>query len=84
MNESDLRTIYRKQNELIREQNQRLREENDKMKQMNDKMREENDDAGRKLAKFGDYVEVAPDGKDLGEAPNDYVQFLVNKYCVSF
>jgi hypothetical protein len=70
MNESDLRKIYRKQNELIREQNQRLREEND--------------DAGRKLANFGDYVEVVPDNKDLGEAPDDYVQFLVNKYCVSF
>ena len=44
----------------------------------------DNDDAGRKLAKFGDYVEVVPDDKDLGEAPDDYVQFLVNKYCVSF
>jgi hypothetical protein len=44
----------------------------------------DNDDAGRKLAKFGNYVEVVPDDKDLGEAPDDYVQFLVNKYCVSF
>jgi hypothetical protein len=44
----------------------------------------DNDEAGRKLAKFGDYVEVVPDGKDLGEAPDDYVQFLVNNYCAGF
>jgi hypothetical protein len=44
----------------------------------------DNDDAGRKLAKFGDYVEVVPDGKDLGEAPDDYVQFLVDYYCAGF
>lgn len=40
----------------------------------------DNDDAGRKLAKFGDYVEVVPEGKDLGESPDNYVQYLVNKY----
>jgi hypothetical protein len=31
----------------------------------------DDDDAGRKLAKFGDYVEVVPEGKDLGDAPDD-------------
>lgn len=40
----------------------------------------DNDDAGRKLAKFGDYVEVVPDGKDLGEASNAYVKYLLEKY----
>ena len=40
----------------------------------------DNDDAGRKLAKFGNYVEVVPNGKDLGEAPDDYVRYLVEKY----
>jgi hypothetical protein len=41
----------------------------------------DNDAAGRKLAKFGDYVEVAPNGEDLGNAPDDYVKYLVGKYC---
>lgn len=41
----------------------------------------DNDVAGRKLAKFGDYVEVVPDDKDLGEAPDDYVRYLLNKYA---
>ena len=40
----------------------------------------DNDAAGRKLAKFGDYVEVVPEGKDLGEAPDDYVRYLLEKY----
>lgn len=40
----------------------------------------DNDDAGKKLAKFGDYVEVVPEGKDLGESSDDYVRFLLNKY----
>jgi hypothetical protein len=40
----------------------------------------DNDDAGRKLAKFGNYVEVVPDGKDLGEAPESYVSYLIDKY----
>jgi hypothetical protein len=40
----------------------------------------DNDVAGKKLAKFGNYVEVVPDGKDLGEAPDDYVRYLVEKY----
>lgn len=38
------------------------------------------DSAGRKLAYFGDYVEVVPEGKDLGDAPDDYVHYLLNKY----
>ena len=40
----------------------------------------DNDVAGMKLAKFGDYVEVVPKGKDLGDAPDDYVEYLLNKY----
>ena len=42
----------------------------------------DNDDAGRKLAKFGHYVEVVPNGKDLGDAENDYVNYLLNKYSM--
>jgi hypothetical protein len=41
----------------------------------------DNDVAGMKLAKFGDYVEVVPEGKDLGDAPDDYVSYLMNKYA---
>ena len=41
----------------------------------------DNDAAGRKLAKFGDFVEVVPEGKDLGEASDDYVRYLVEKYA---
>lgn len=41
----------------------------------------DNDAAGRKLAKFGDFVEIVPEGKDLGDAPESYVRFLVNKYA---
>jgi hypothetical protein len=43
----------------------------------------DNDDAGKKLAKFGHYVEVVPEGKDLGEAPDDYVRYLLSKYANS-
>lgn len=43
----------------------------------------DNDAAGKKLAKFGDYVEVVPDGKDLGESSDAYVQYLLNKYATS-
>lgn len=43
----------------------------------------DNDVAGKKLAKFGDYVEVVPDGKDLGESSDAYVQYLLNKYATS-
>ena len=42
--------------------------------------REEARGAGRKLAKFGNYVEVVPNGKDLGEASDNYVRYLVEKY----
>jgi hypothetical protein len=41
----------------------------------------DNDVAGIELAKFGDYVEVVPDGKDLGDSPDDYVQYLLRKYA---
>lgn len=41
----------------------------------------DNDVAGIELAKFGDYVEVVPDGKDLGDSPDDYVQYLLVKYA---
>lgn len=40
----------------------------------------DNDSAGMKLAKFGDHVEVVPQGKDLGDAPDDYVRYLLGKY----
>jgi hypothetical protein len=40
----------------------------------------DNDAAGRKLAKFGNYVEVVPEDKDLGESSDDYVQYLINNY----
>lgn len=40
----------------------------------------DDDAAGRKLAKFGDYVEVAPNGDDLGSAPEEYVTYLLEKY----
>lgn len=43
----------------------------------------DNDAAGRKLAKFGDYVEIVPEGKDLGESSDAYVQYLLNKYATS-
>jgi hypothetical protein len=43
----------------------------------------DNDVAGRKLAKFGDYVEVVPEGKDLGDAPDEYIQYLIKKYSSS-
>ncbi len=41
----------------------------------------DNDAAGRKLAKFGNFVEIVPEGKDLSDAPESYVRFLVNKYA---
>ncbi len=40
----------------------------------------DNDDAGRKLAKCGDYVEVVEGAKDLAEAPESYVDHLIKKY----
>lgn len=41
----------------------------------------DNDAAGRKLAKFGNYVEVVPSGKDLGECEEDYVSWLIECYA---
>jgi hypothetical protein len=41
----------------------------------------DNDPAGRKLAKYGHYVEVVPDGKDLGDAPDEYIEYLLDKYA---
>lgn len=41
----------------------------------------DNDAAGRKLAKFGDYVEIVPDEKDLGESSESYVTHLIQKYA---
>ena len=41
----------------------------------------DNDEAGCKLAKYGDYVEVVPDGKDLGDSSDEYVEYLVGKYA---
>lgn len=40
----------------------------------------DNDNAGRKLAKCGDYVEVVEGAKDLAEAPESYVDHLIKKY----
>lgn len=39
----------------------------------------DNDSAGRKLAKFGDYIEYTSD-KDLGESSDEFVESLVKKY----
>jgi hypothetical protein len=39
----------------------------------------DNDPAGKKLAKFGDFVETVPNG-DLGDADESYVLYLLNKY----
>jgi len=40
----------------------------------------DDDAAGRKLAKFTDFSETAPDGKDLGDASEEYVNFLLERY----
>lgn len=40
----------------------------------------DNDAAGRKLAKYGDYIETTPDSKDLSDASDDYVNYLIQKY----
>lgn len=40
----------------------------------------DNDKAGRKLHKVGDSVEVVPTGKDLGDAPEEYVSELLARY----
>lgn len=39
----------------------------------------DNDAAGRKLAKFGDFVEYTQD-KDLGDSEESYVTYLLEKY----
>jgi hypothetical protein len=39
----------------------------------------DDDKAGLELLRFGNYSEVVPNG-DLGDAQEDYVSFLVNKY----
>lgn len=41
----------------------------------------DNNDAGRKLAKFGDYVETTPSAVDLGDSDESYVDYLIHKYC---
>lgn len=41
----------------------------------------DNDAAGRKLAKFGHYAEFCPvEGQDLGDCPQEWVNWLVSKY----
>lgn len=40
----------------------------------------DNDSAGLELASFGDYFEIVPDNKDAGEAPIDYIYYLISKY----
>lgn len=40
----------------------------------------DNDKAGLKLADYADSFEVVPKG-DLGDAPDDYVSFLIEKYA---
>jgi len=41
----------------------------------------DNDKAGKKLAKFGNYVECCPEeGQDLGDCSQEFVDFLVEKY----
>lgn len=40
----------------------------------------DNDAAGKKLAKYGDVSVFCEEGKDLGDASNEYVDHLVNKY----
>lgn len=41
----------------------------------------DNDNAGKKLAKFGDYVEVVSEGGDLGDASHEYIRYLLSKYA---
>lgn len=40
----------------------------------------DNDKAGLKLANFGDYVEITPEGTDLGDSSPEYVRHIINKY----
>ena len=41
----------------------------------------DNDTAGRKLAKFGTVSHVMEEGKDLGEASDEYVTHLLKEYA---
>lgn len=40
----------------------------------------DNDSAGKELSNFGDYVHHIQDFKDLGDASDDYVNYLISKY----
>lgn len=40
----------------------------------------DDDPAGKKLAKFGHFVETVKTGKDLGESDETYVSWLIQKY----
>jgi len=41
----------------------------------------DNDSSGKKLSKFSDnYIVVPEEFKDLGAAPNDYINFVVERY----
>jgi len=42
----------------------------------------DNDAAGRKLAKCGNAFHIMTDYKDLGEASDNYVQHLINRYDI--
>jgi hypothetical protein len=44
----------------------------------------DSDAAGSKLRKFGSYVETVPDGKDLGESDEAYIDWLIQKYVPDF
>lgn len=40
----------------------------------------DNDAAGEELAQFGDYYEIVPDKKDLGDSSDSYVRYVIEKY----
>lgn len=40
----------------------------------------DNDNAGLELANYANHFEVVPEG-DLGDAPDDYVSFLIERYA---
>ena len=41
----------------------------------------DNDKAGKILGKFGHYIECPPDGKDLGDSDESYIDYLINKWA---
>lgn len=41
----------------------------------------DNDKAGMRLRSVGNHFEIVQGGKDLGECSEDYVDYLMNKYC---